>query len=308
MLHDFRSASTCVCRWCRTLRLLQSRGGLLMAVWRARTFICILISIPAATKLNRPYNMLRNKINQLSKQLRKQFYSKRFQCLPRMAAWNKRLSDQSSSKLSCCRRHPLTLTFLFQVQFPQFLHVTNSAMYREWNTQAHVIFWCLPYINIKGFLHKSANWPACRLQRAFCQTFCKTGQMTPLLKKSGVNTSDLANYRPITNHKTISKIREHLVKNQLQEHLPLSPNFNTLQSAYQSLHSTEISDLSSVDSGKPSMSLMLILVQRSTCCIIAACCWRFWYLRMLTTRSGWPPGSGCRVGLSNFNTAFLFYF
>jgi hypothetical protein len=74
----------------------------------------------------------------------------------------------------------------------------------------------------------------------------------------------LANYRPITNLNTIGKILERLAKNQLQEHLRLSPNLNTLQSAYQSLHSTEtamtkvVNDLlTATDSGKPSILLSL---------------------------------------------------
>jgi hypothetical protein len=56
----------------------------------------------------------------------------------------------------------------------------------------------------------------------------KIGQISPLLNKPGAHTSDLANYRPITNLNTSRKILERLAKNQLQEHLRLSPNLNTL--------------------------------------------------------------------------------
>jgi hypothetical protein len=49
----------------------------------------------------------------------------------------------------------------------------------------------------------------------------KTGQITPLMKKPGANSSDLANYRPITNLNTISKILERLANTQLVEHLPM---------------------------------------------------------------------------------------
>ena len=85
-----------------------------------------------------------------------------------------------------------------------------------------------------------------------------------MIKKPGANTKVLANYRPITNLNTISKILERLANEQLQEHLPLSPNFNTFQLTYRSFQLTEtamtkvVNDLlTAVDSGKPSIILAL---------------------------------------------------
>lgn len=67
----------------------------------------------------------------------------------------------------------------------------------------------------------------------------KVGLVTPLLKKPGLDVSDLRNFRPITNLSTISKLMERLVLVQLKPHLTNSPNFCPHQSAYRANHSTE---------------------------------------------------------------------
>jgi len=67
----------------------------------------------------------------------------------------------------------------------------------------------------------------------------KIGQNIQLLNKPGADTKDPVNYWPITHLNTISKILERLANKQLQEHLPLSPNFNTSHSAYWLFHWTE---------------------------------------------------------------------
>jgi len=67
----------------------------------------------------------------------------------------------------------------------------------------------------------------------------KIGLVTPLLKKPGLDTSDLQNFRPITNLSTISKVMERLALSQLKSQIIDSPNFCPHQSAYRSSHSTE---------------------------------------------------------------------
>ena len=67
----------------------------------------------------------------------------------------------------------------------------------------------------------------------------KTAQITPLLKKPNLNPDDPANYRPISNLNTLSKILERLVLMRLSPHIVSSGNFNLLQSAYRKHHSTE---------------------------------------------------------------------
>ena len=79
-------------------------------------------------------------------------------------------------------------------------------------------------------------------------TAFKIAQVLPLLKKSGLGRSVPANYRPISNLNTISKIVERLVLARLMPHFLASGNFNPLQSAYRTGHSTETALLRILDS------------------------------------------------------------
>lgn len=67
----------------------------------------------------------------------------------------------------------------------------------------------------------------------------KQAQITPLLKKAGMDINDPASYRPISNLNTISKIVERLALARLRPQITESVNFNKLQSAYRQHHSTE---------------------------------------------------------------------
>ena len=62
--------------------------------------------------------------------------------------------------------------------------------------------------------------------------FMKKGQVTPLLKKPGLDTTDFKHFRPITNLTTISKIIERLVLQRRCPYPASSPNYCRLQSAY----------------------------------------------------------------------------
>lgn len=75
----------------------------------------------------------------------------------------------------------------------------------------------------------------------------KTAQVTPLLKKHCLDASDPANYRPISNLNTISKILERLVLVRIVPHASLSSSFDAVQSAYRKLHSTETALLKITD-------------------------------------------------------------
>jgi len=67
----------------------------------------------------------------------------------------------------------------------------------------------------------------------------KRAQVLPQLKKAGLDNSQPANYKPISNLSTVSKVLERLVLARLRPHLLSSANFSQFQSAYRKGHSTE---------------------------------------------------------------------
>ena len=67
----------------------------------------------------------------------------------------------------------------------------------------------------------------------------KTAVLSPLLKKANLDHEVLANYRPISNLKVISKIIEKVVAVRLQKYLEANQLNEPLQSAYNALHSCE---------------------------------------------------------------------
>jgi len=65
----------------------------------------------------------------------------------------------------------------------------------------------------------------------------KQGRVTPLLKKPGLDQSDMASYRPISNLSMMSKILEKLRR--LRPRVMSTGNFSEFQSANWVGHSTE---------------------------------------------------------------------
>jgi len=76
------------------------------------------------------------------------------------------------------------------------------------------------------------SFAECRFPAVF-----KIAQVTPLLKKPGLDKEQMSNYRPISNLSTASKVIERLVLDRLRPHLLDSSNFVRLQSAYRCGHS-----------------------------------------------------------------------
>uniref|UniRef100_A0A3B1JSL1 Reverse transcriptase domain-containing protein n=1 Tax=Astyanax mexicanus TaxID=7994 RepID=A0A3B1JSL1_ASTMX len=67
----------------------------------------------------------------------------------------------------------------------------------------------------------------------------KTAAVTPILKKPGLDPSDLNNYRPISNLPFLSKVLERTVACQLQHYLESQNLFEPFQSGFRPFHSTE---------------------------------------------------------------------
>ena len=75
----------------------------------------------------------------------------------------------------------------------------------------------------------------------------KLAQVTPLIKKPGLDESDPSSYRPISNLNTIGKIIERLCLSRVIPHVASTGCFSSLQSAYRKKHSTETALLKIVD-------------------------------------------------------------
>ena len=86
------------------------------------------------------------------------------------------------------------------------------------------------------FLCHSFNWS---LSHGVVPSNFKSAYLTPLLKKSDLNSDDLSSYRPISNLSVTSKLLERLVAKQLIKYLKDNDLMPDLQSAYRANHSTE---------------------------------------------------------------------
>ena len=67
----------------------------------------------------------------------------------------------------------------------------------------------------------------------------KHALVTPRLKKSGMDSTSLKSYRPVSNLHYFGKLLEKVVANQLTEHMQLHGLMDSYQSAYRRGHSTE---------------------------------------------------------------------
>jgi Reverse transcriptase (RNA-dependent DNA polymerase) len=79
----------------------------------------------------------------------------------------------------------------------------------------------------------------CSISSGFLPPSEKRAIVFPRIKKSGADTSVLANYRPISNLSYTSKLTERAVADQVYTHVELCGRMPALQSAYRPFHSTE---------------------------------------------------------------------
>ena len=75
----------------------------------------------------------------------------------------------------------------------------------------------------------------------------KLAQVTPLLKKAGLDKSSPSSNRPISNLNNISKLLERLILIRIRDHISFSSTFNPFQSAYRKYYSTEAALLLALD-------------------------------------------------------------
>ena len=71
----------------------------------------------------------------------------------------------------------------------------------------------------------------------------KHAVVSPRLKKRGLDTSNMANFRPVSNLTFMSKVVERAVTKQLKEYLIANDLLPCYQSAFQKQHSTEMAML-----------------------------------------------------------------
>ena len=67
----------------------------------------------------------------------------------------------------------------------------------------------------------------------------KQATVLPLLKKQGLDSKQMKNYRPVSNLPYVSKLREKVVANQIMTYMYSTDLHESLQSAYRPGHSTE---------------------------------------------------------------------
>ena len=94
----------------------------------------------------------------------------------------------------------------------------------------------------------------------------KNAIITPIIKKTNLNSSEFSNYRPISQLPLLTKILEKTVYTQLSHYLTENMLLDIRQNAFRKLHSTETTVLSlfddlynSLDTGQPIQLILLDL-------------------------------------------------
>jgi hypothetical protein len=81
----------------------------------------------------------------------------------------------------------------------------------------------------------------------------KMSVITPVVKKQGLDTDEMKNFRPVSNIKVISKLVESAAATRLMKHLNGITFFHPHQSAYRKFHSTETAILQVTDTWRRSI-------------------------------------------------------
>ena len=104
------------------------------------------------------------------------------------------------------------------------------------------------------------------LESSYVPRLFKSSHVKPLLKKPGLDTNELKNYRPVSNLPFVSKVLEKVVDVQIEQHLSENKLHELHQSAYRKFHPTETAllkvqndTLKSLDMGNITILVLLDL-------------------------------------------------
>ena len=125
-----------------------------------------------------------------------------------------------------CRSFQSSLLFLIQI-IPSGFHS---------NFPCQILFFHI----LSPYLHP-------RQSQGFFPNSFKIAQVSPLLKKIGLDKDNPSNYKQISYLNNISKLLERLILIRIQDHTIYSTNLNPFQSAYRRFRSTKTSLLLTLD-------------------------------------------------------------
>ena len=165
-----------------------------------------------------------------------QFFSDKIDRIREIITTSLQLST-SNFAVSSLFRTQTTLTRLSPVTAAEVKQLIQSALAKTSPTD--VIPTSLLKVFIEEFSLMIAHVANVSFAAARFPSFMKLRQVTPLLKKPGLDKGDFKNFRPITNLTTILKIIERLALHRLRPQLASSPNYCIVQSAYCTGRSTE---------------------------------------------------------------------
>ena len=104
------------------------------------------------------------------------------------------------------------------------------------------------------------------LESSYVPRLFKSSHIKPLLKKPGLDTNELKNYRPVSNLPFVSKVLEKVVDVQIEQHMSENKLHELHQSAYRKFHPTETAllkvqndTLKSLDMGNITILVLLDL-------------------------------------------------
>ena len=157
-------------------------------------------------------------------------------------------TNSSSTRSPAYGRRPTVQTVLFTVQyraqrstssnrFQEVLRLIASLPCKQCRTDP-LPTWLLMECSVElaPYICQMCN---ASLRSGHVPESFKIAHITPLLKKANLDSSDVKNYRPISNLSVVSKLLERIILRRLLEHLKRNDMLPSVQSAYRKCHSTE---------------------------------------------------------------------